>query len=122
MTRLIGLLTLLCSVAAACGSSDSALTPDTPGPTATSAVSDTTSTPPAPIVERVTDRSSADTNAPNDAWVAGVNGAGWDFHRHLEGNAVSSPMSIGVAFSLSRAGASPDSGAALDKIFGFPRD
>ena len=29
-------------------------------------------------------------------------------------------MSIGVAFSLSRAGASDDSGAALDKIFGFP--
>ena len=29
-------------------------------------------------------------------------------------------MSIGTAFSMSRAGASPDSGTALDKIFGFP--
>jgi len=52
--------------------------------------------------------------------VAGVNAAGWGFHRHLTGNAVSSPMSIGLAFSLSRAGASAGSGAALDDIFGFP--
>jgi len=52
--------------------------------------------------------------------VAGVNAAGWDFHRHLAGNAVSSPLSIGTAFSLSRAGASGDSGAVLDEIFGFP--
>ncbi|MCY4649684.1 MAG: serpin family protein [bacterium] len=51
----------------------------------------------------------------------GVNTAGWDFHRHLGGNAVSSPVSIGVAFSLARAGASSGSEAALDKIFGFPR-
>ena len=29
-------------------------------------------------------------------------------------------MSIGIAFSLSRAGASADSGAVLDRIFGFP--
>ena len=65
-------------------------------------------------------RLPADPEAPTIEWVAGVNAAGWDFHRHLEGNAVSSPMSIGVAFSLSRAGASADSGAALDKIFGFP--
>ena len=54
------------------------------------------------------------------AWVAGINAAGWGFHRHLEGNAVSSPMSIGVAFSLARAGASASTGAALDGIFGFP--
>ena len=55
-----------------------------------------------------------------DEWVAGVNAAGWDFHRHLDGNAVSSPLSIGVAFSLSRAGASTDTAAVLDEIFGFP--
>ena len=66
------------------------------------------------------DRLPADPEAPAADWVAGINAAGWDFHRHLKGNAVSSPMSIGVAFSLSRAGASADSGAALDKIFGFP--
>ena len=71
-------------------------------------------------MERVTDRAPADPNAPTGAWVAGVSAAGWNFHRSLEGNAVSSPMSIGVAFSLSRAGASADTGAALDRIFGFP--
>ena len=62
----------------------------------------------------------ADPEAPAGDWVAGVNAAGWDFHRHLQGNAVSSPISIGTAFSLSRAGASADSAAALDQIFGFP--
>ena len=84
--------------------------PDTEAPTTT------TTTPPDPVADRL----PADPDAPAGDWVAGVNAAGWGFHRHLEGNAVSSPMSIGMAFSLSRAGASPDSGAALDGIFGFP--
>ena len=73
-----------------------------------------------PTVEPVAPREPADPGAPTGQWVAGVNAAGWSFHRSLTGNAVSSPMSIGVAFSLSRAGASADSGAALDEIFGFP--
>ena len=64
----------------------------------------------------------ADPEAPAGEWIAGINAAGWDFHRHLTGNAVSSPVSIGVTFSLSRAGASADSGAALDQIFGFPAE
>ena len=75
-----------------------------------------TTTVPVPVVERL----PADPAAPADDWVAGINAAGWDFHRRLTGNAVSSPVSIGVAFSLSRAGASADSGAVLDEIFGFP--
>ncbi|WP_419929980.1 serpin family protein [Candidatus Poriferisocius sp.] len=70
----------------------------------------------APTVARL----PADPEAPTDEWVDGVNAAGWEFHRHLKGNAVSSPLSIGLAFSLSRAGASADSGAHLDRIFGFP--
>jgi serpin B len=36
------------------------------------------------------------------------------------GNAVSSPVSLGLAFSLSRAGASEGTGAVIDDIFGFP--
>ncbi len=79
---------------------------------------DTTATTSAPLPERL----PADPDAPTGVWVAGINAAGWGFHRHLTGNAVSSPISIGTAFSLSRAGASPDSGAALDQIFGFPDD
>ena len=98
MTKVLAFLVLLCSVAAACGSSD------------------TTVRSVAPVAHRL----PADPEAPAADWVAGINAAGWDFHRHLEGNAVSSPMSIGVAFSLSRAGASADSGAVLDMIFGFP--
>ncbi len=70
----------------------------------------------------MSDRLPADPAAPAANWVGGVNAAGWSFHRHLAGNAVSSPISIGVAFSLSRAGASPDSAAALDRIFGFPEE
>ena len=72
------------------------------------------------VLEPVADRLPADPEAPAADWVAGINAAGWDFHRHLMGNTVSSPMSIGTAFSLSRAGASADSGTVLDKIFGFP--
>ncbi|MXZ97722.1 MAG: hypothetical protein F4Z23_01625, partial [Acidimicrobiaceae bacterium] len=83
--------------------------PDTKAPT-------TTTTPPDPVADRL----PADPDVPVGEWVAGVNAAGWGFHRHLEGNAVSSPMSIGMAFSLSRAGASAGSGVALDGIFGFP--
>ncbi len=74
---------------------------------------------PVATVEPVVDRLPADPSAPIGQWITGLNGAGWDFHRQLEGNAVSSPLSIGMAFSLSRAGASADSGAALDRIFGF---
>ena len=58
--------------------------------------------------------------AASNLWVSGVNAAGWGFHRTLQGNAVSSPLSIGAAFSLARAGASPRSASALDEIFGFP--
>ena len=96
--RLVGSLVLLCCVAAACGSVDTASSDWEP----------------------VADRLPADPLAPTDDWVAGVNAAGWGFHRNLAGNAVSSPLSIGMAFSLSRAGASADSGAVLDQIFGFP--
>ena len=99
MTRLLLSLVLLCSGAAACGSRDATTTTGAP----------------------LADRSPADPQAPTADWVAGINAAGWHFHRHLVGNAVSSPTSIGLAFSLSRAGASPDTGETLDRIFGFPQ-
>ena len=89
-----------------------------PEPAADPAPETTTTT--TTVLEPVADRLPADPEAPVADWVAGINAAGWDFHRHLKGNAVSSPISIGTAFSLSRAGASPDSAAALDEIFGFP--
>lgn len=66
------------------------------------------------------ERAPADPDAPVAAWTAGVNAAGWDFHRTLDGNAVSSPLSIGTAFGLASAGASPETAAVLDEIFGFP--
>jgi serpin B len=126
MTKLLGPLVLLCSIAVACASSDTTVTVPADDPTAAedpvaagdpAATAATTTT---TVLEPVADRLLADPDAPAGDWVAGVNAAGWDFHRHLEGNAVSSPMSIGVAFSMSRAGASADTGAALDQIFGFP--
>ena len=132
MTKLIGLLVLLGSIALACDSSDTTVasrptaTPEVVAsrPTATPEVPATATAAPEPTLPAVLPptvaRLPADPEAPKTEWVAGVNAAGWDFHRHLEGNAVSSPMSIGVAFSLTRAGASPDSGIQLDKIFGFP--
>ena len=83
------------------------------------AAADTTTTFPVPVP--VADRLPADPAAPAAEWVAGINTAGWGFHRHLEGNAVSSPISIGTAFSLARAGASPGSASVLDEIFGFPQ-
>ena len=75
---------------------------------------------PTTVLAPVADRLPADPDAPVASWVAGINAAGWGFHRHLEGNAVSSPVSIGTAFSMSRAGASADSAAVLDTIFGYP--
>ena len=98
MTKLLGFLVLLCFFTAAFGS---------PSTTAT-------------VLEPVANRLPADPLAPTSDWVAGTNAAGWDFHRHLVGNAVSSPVSIGLAFSLSRAGASGGTGSVLDEIFGFP--
>jgi len=121
MTKLIGLLVVLGTIALACGSSD---TTRTSGPTATIEVPASATVVPEPTVSAVlaptVARQPADPEAPDSEWVAGVNAAGWEFHRHLKGNAVSSPLSIGLAFSLSRAGASADSGAQLDRIFGFP--
>ena len=130
MTKLLGFLVVVCSIAAACGFSDTIITFPELTTTAPELVADpgivddpgaeparTTTTAPEPVPDRL----PADREAPAADWVAGINAAGWDFHRHLKGNAVSSPMSIGMAFSLSRAGASPDSGSALDEIFGFPR-
>ncbi len=98
--RLLGLLVLVSSGVGACDSSDTTVT----------------------VSEPVADRLPADPEAPTGDWVAGVNRAGWDFHRHLVGNAVSSPVSIGFAFSMSRAGASADTGTALDTIFQFPKE
>ena len=121
MAKLIGLIVVLGSIALACGSTDTTraspptATPEVPA-TATIAPEPAVSTALPPTVARL----PVDPGAPASEWVAGLNAAGWDFHRHLEGNAVSSPMSIGIAFSLSRAGASADSGEALDRIFGFP--
>ena len=83
MTKLLGLLVVLCSIAAACGSSDTtttALEPvadpgtvDDPG----AEPANTTTT----VLEPVGDRLPADPEAPAADWVAGVNAAGWDFHR-----------------------------------------
>ena len=98
MRWVVGFAVLVCFLAA-CGSPRPALTGSAP----------------------VADQLPADPDAPTGDWVAGVNAAGWDFHRHLRDNAVSSPLSIGIGFSLSRAGASTDAGAALDRIFGFPQ-
>lgn len=121
MAKLIGLIVVLGSIALACGSTD---TTRASPPTATPEVSATATIAPEPAVSTALPptvaRLPVDPGAPASEWVAGLNAAGWDFHRHLEGNAVSSPMSIGIAFSLSRAGASADSGETLDKVFGFP--
>ena len=123
MTRLLGLLVVLSFVTAARGTSADSNVPAADGSSTTTATTASTvaAEPAVPAaIEPVTDRVPADSESPMAEWVAGVNAAGWDFHRHLGGNAVSSPLSIGVAFSLSRAGASADSGAVLDEIFGFP--
>ena len=125
MNRLFGSLAVLCCIAAACGTSTDTAGPAASGTAATTATAPSASPaaaePAVPVaIEPVADRLLADPDAPAAEWVAGINAAGWDFHRHLQGNAVSSPMSIGIAFSLSRAGASPDTASVLDEIFGFP--
>jgi len=118
MTKSIALLMSLALVGSACGSSNSAVVDTAGEPSATTS---TVAQSAGPVAANV-DRAAADPGAAVDEWVNGINDAGWDFHRHLDGNAVSSPISIGVAFSLARAGASPDTAAALDEIFAFPAD
>ncbi|MCY4257156.1 MAG: hypothetical protein OXE04_02555 [bacterium] len=127
--KIVGLLIVCCLLVSACGASDTdtdtnTVTATVSEPTAPSKVSATATAvvePEVPtLLEPTVVRLPADPAAPTDEWVGGVNAAGWEFHRHLRDNAVSSPMSIGVAFSLSRAGASADSGAILDEIFRFP--
>ena len=71
-------------------------------------------------IEATVGRVEVDSDAPATEWVTGINQAGWDFHRTLDGNAVSSPVILGAAFSLLRAGASEPTDATLDNIFGFP--
>jgi len=118
MTKSIALLMSLAVIGAACGSSNSAVVDTVGEPSATTT---TVSQSGGPVTASV-NRAAASPGAPVDEWVGGINDAGWDFHRHLDGNAVSSPVSIGVAFSLARAGASPDTAAALDEIFAFPTE
>lgn len=43
------------------------------------------------------------------------------FHRHIEGNAASSPIRIGTAFSPARAVASPNTAVVLDEVSGLPQ-
>ena len=117
-----------CSAAVACGSSGTVTTDQQPttttqpqsAPTTTSTLGVEPATSTHQEVRSLPLRLPPDPQAPTSDWVTGMNSAGWDFHQTLEGNAVSSPLSIGLAFSLARAGASPDTSAALDKIFGFP--
>jgi len=116
MTKSIALLMSLAMIGSACGSSNSAVVDTAGEPSATTTAASQSGGPVAAGV----DRAAASASAPVDEWVNGINDAGWDFHRHLDGNAVSSPVSIGVAFSLARAGASTDTAAALDEIFAFP--
>lgn len=74
------------------------------------------------VVDAGAHRQSPDPAAPSAQWAAGVDAAGWAFHRTSTGNTVSSPVSIGTAFSYARAGASPDPAQALDTIFQFPTE
>ena len=97
MSKLIGMLVVACCVAASCGSSNTAT-----------------------VSELAAAGQAGYGESPTGDWTAGVNAAGWDFHRHLHGNAASSPVGIGVAFSMARAGASAETAVTLDKIFAFP--
>lgn len=87
-------LGLVAAALAGCGSESAVMVPDP--------------------IEATVDRTASDPNAPTNEWVAGINEAGWDFHRTLDGNAVSSPVSLGAAFSLLRAGASEPTDITAD--------
>lgn len=112
MKRLWTVAVVLALVASACG--DDSATGTGAGEPPDSVASTV------PVVSDV-DRLPVEPDAPVSPWVDGINAAGWRLHQTLpEGNAVSSPLSIGTAFSFARGGASEDTGAVLDEIFGFP--
>ena len=119
VTKLLGILVVLCSMAAACSSSDTTTvvpepvadpaTVEDPGDTAT-----TTTTTTAAVLETGADRRPADPEAPTSEWAAGVNAAGWDFHRHLEGKRSLQP-------GEHRHGLQPEPGRRIGRLRGHAR-
>jgi serine protease inhibitor len=72
-------------------------------------------------------REAPATNAPVDATVDGLTRFGYDLYREVAGsgagpgnNIVVSPLCVGYAFALARAGARGETAAQLDRVFGFP--
>ena len=108
------LLLLLGLFSANCASSSTTTSTITTTTTSTTTTTTSTTTTVNP------NRAPVSEDAPVADWVNGVNAAGWDFHLSLDGQAASSPLSIGLAFSLLRAGASGKTAETIDNIFGFP--
>ena len=68
-------------------------------------------------------REAAPADAPVATTVDGLTRFGYDLYRQIAppgANVVVSPVCVGYAFALARAGARGETAAQLDKVFGFP--
>ncbi|MFC0533702.1 serpin family protein [Phytohabitans kaempferiae] len=67
-------------------------------------------------------RQAPPAGAPTGAVVAGLTAVGYEVSRTAEPgrNWVMSPLSVAYAFAMARAGASGETAAQLDRLFGFP--
>ena len=68
-------------------------------------------------------REAPDPRSPVEATVAGVTAFGYDLYRQVAEpgqNVVLSPLCVGYAFALARAGAAGETAAQLDRVFGYP--
>jgi serpin B len=76
-----------------------------------------------PLMAQNVAREAPQTGAPVDATVDGLTRFGYDLYRQVArpgDNVVLSPLCVGYAFALARAGAKGETAAQLDRVFGFP--
>jgi serpin B len=110
-TRLVALGAALAATLTACGSGGSSSDTVRPGAVPTAEATPTAS------------RAPADPKAPVADTVAGLDAFAAAFYKAAAKpgqNLVFSPVSIGYAFAMLRAGAKGDTAAQIDKAFGFP--
>lgn len=80
--------------------------------------------PPLLLADGVT-REAPSADAPTAATVEGLTRFGYDLYRIVaspDRNVVLSPLCVGYAFALARAGAKGETAAQIDRVFGFPGD
>jgi serpin B len=76
-----------------------------------------------PLMAQGVTRQAPSPGAPVTATITGITRFGYDLYRKVAaqpGNVVLSPLCVSYAFAMARAGASGETAAQIDRVFGFP--